>query len=38
MYEVQQLFTLARIADATDSDPERNQLHKDEHGYIMRFF
>lgn len=38
MYEVQQLFTLARIADATDSDPERKQLHKDEQGYIMRFF
>jgi len=38
MYEVQKLFTLARIADATDSDPERKQLHKDEHGYIMRFF
>src|SRR5690625_3050576 len=38
MYEVQKLFTLARIADATDPDPERKQLHKDEHGYIMRFF
>src|SRR5699024_9641346 len=38
IYEVQQLITLARIADATDSDPERKQLLKDQHGYYMRFF
>lgn len=37
LFEVQQLITLARIADATDSDPDRKQLLKDQHGYYMRF-
>lgn len=37
-YEIQKLFSLARIADVTDPDPERKQLLKDEKGYHMRFF
>lgn len=38
MYEIQHLHTLARIADETDTDPNRKQLFKDENGYYMKFF